>query len=117
MDKNTKDCIEKKVEQILKEFRFSHRSKDHPEECPNYHRQKPCHDIIPEELNCFFCLCPEYDNSKEEGGCFMNNPKGKWFYHPSHQKGRIWDCSDCNYPHKEENIRKYLKALFGLRNN
>jgi len=113
MNEKTKACIEEKVERILKEFRFSHRSKGHPEECPNYPGQKPCHNIPAEKLNCYFCLCPEYDNSREEGGCFRNDPKGKWFYRPN---GRIWDCTNCDYPHKEENIRKYLRALFGLKN-
>ena len=119
MNKRTKECIEEKVERILREFRFSQRSKAHPEECPNYAAQKPCHNIPAEELNCFFCLCPEYDNSKEEGGCLINNPHGKWFYRENpfghHPPGKIWDCSDCDYPHKETNIKKYLRALFGLK--
>ncbi len=116
MNEKTRQCIEEKIERILREFRFSSRSKEHPEECPNYTRQKPCHDIPAGELHCFFCVCPEYDNTSEEGGCCISKPEGKWFYHPSHPKGRIWDCSDCDHPHREENVRKYLGVLFGLIN-
>jgi Zn-finger protein len=118
MNKITRDSIAAHVERILREFSFEHRSKEHPLECPCYATGKPCHSNIPlEEFNCLLCYCPEYDNSSPEGGCRLVNPwgHGKWFKHPSHPTGRIWDCSDCSYQHQTQNVRKYLKMLFGLK--
>ena len=111
-----KKVIEKRIEIILEEFSFKTRKNRNTEECPCYSQNKPCHNLPESELNCFFCLCPEYDSNNEQGGCRADNPegKGKWFYHPELKKGKIWDCSDCTYPHKEENIRKYLSRIFGL---
>jgi Zn-finger protein len=118
MNDLTRRCIAVHVERILAEFSFEHRAREHPEECPCYVLGKPCHDDIPiSDFNCFLCYCPEYDNSISEGGCKLGNPeaKGKPFEHPSHPTGRIWDCSDCIYHHRSENVRKYLKRLFGLK--
>ncbi|MFC1756602.1 cysteine-rich small domain-containing protein [Patescibacteria group bacterium] len=91
----------------LKEYRYENRIKKDPKACPCYKTNAPCHKI--ENLNCFLCYCPEYDTSKKEGGCKRNSPDGKWFYHEKLPKGKIWDCSDCTYPHEEKNIEKYLK--------
>ena len=113
MNDLTKKTFEDKVEIILKEFSFKARRERNSKECPCYSQNKPCHALDEGELNCFFCLCPEYASEKEQGGCRIGNPegKGRWF---SRKKGEIWDCSDCSYPHKEKNIRKYLNRLFGL---
>jgi len=109
-----KKTIEKRVEIILSEFSFKTRQKRNKEECSCYSQNKPCHELTPGRLNCFFCLCPEYDNSKKEGGCKIGNPeeKGKVFNYPG---GTVWDCSNCTYPHRKNNIRKYLNRIFGLR--
>ncbi len=112
----TKRVLERRVEIVLKEFLFATRQKRDITECTCYDENKPCHNIPSDELNCYFCLCPEYDNSKEEGGCKIEDPegKGKWFDRPDLEAGHIWDCSDCTYPHKTENIIKYLNRDFGL---
>ena len=102
-----KDLIEKKIDLILEGWDFEKR-KEKKEECPCF-SSKRCHDIG--ELNCFFCFCPNYDLSKEEGGCKIGNPleKGRWF---SLKEGRIWDCSNCVWPHEKENVKKVLLEIF-----
>lgn len=91
------------IKEILTEFDFENKKKKNPDSCVCYSDGK-CHNL--EKLNCFFCYCPEYETTKAEGGCKINSEKGKWFV-----KGdkKIWDCSDCNYPHKEEFIKKHLR--------
>lgn len=90
----------------LKSWDFEIRSKTHPHECPCYTGQ-PCHKL---PLNCLLCFCPEYDLSKEEGGC-KRKGDGQWFYHPNLPNKKVWDCSNCDWPHKKDNIKKYLKAI------
>jgi Zn-finger protein len=112
MDNLTKICIEKRVQIILEEFNYQKRKKEHLEECP-CNGSSPCHNI--EDLNCFFCYCPWYDLEKLEGGCKKNNPlkKGKWFEREGHSESdRIWDCSNCTYPHEEKVIKDVLTRLF-----
>ena len=92
----------------IEDFSFENRRKKFPNECPCYIENKPCHNMSPKELNCFLCFCPEYDTSKEEGGCKINSKDGKWFFSDKLPKGKIWDCSDCIYPHKKEIVRKYM---------
>lgn len=96
------------IEKTLSEYRYDNRKKSHPAECPLYSMDVKCHNL--ENLNCYLCYCPFYDAKKQEGGCLKDNPysKGKWFEHPNLPKGQIWDCSDCNYPHIEKNIREYM---------
>lgn len=113
MNPTTKKFIELHIDRILKEFRFSNRKEKFPDECPCYVEGK-CHASIPdEELNCFLCFCPEYDYILEEGGCKISNTKGKWYFDKRLPKGKIWDCSDCEHPHREEVVKKYLRRLFG----
>lgn len=118
MHEKAKEIIQKKIQRIIDENKFSKRSKEHPEECPCYSQVplRTCHNTLPDNHNCLWCFCPEYDLTIEEGGCKINNPlgKGKWFFHESFLKGKIWDCSDCSWPHEEENVRKYLMKFFGL---
>jgi Zn-finger protein len=114
-----KELISKRKELIKKEWdhsktdnenlsrwSFESRSKTHPKECPCYSGQ-PCHTG---EVNCFLCFCPEYDLSKEEGGC-KRKGNGKWFFHENLPAGKIWDCSECEWPHRADNIKKHLKQL------
>ena len=105
-----KEAVEKKVVDIVELFSFENMQKTNPNFCPCYGQNKPCHQMG--ELNCFFCYCPQYDNTTEEGGCKLSSTKGKWFVHPSHKTGRVWDCSDCDYPHRKEVVKKYLTKLF-----
>ncbi len=111
MNLKTKQAINAYINKIIQEFNFNNRKLNYKETCPCYAEDKPCHDIDGKDINCFLCYCPEYDNSKNEGDCKINSPKGKWFIHA---EGKIWDCSDCDYPHKEEVVRKHLKKLFGV---
>ncbi|MAG11065.1 hypothetical protein CMI44_02020 [Candidatus Pacearchaeota archaeon] len=108
MNPETKRFIEKHIQWIINEFRFENQKKKNPKKCSCY-REDKCHNI--EQLNCFLCYCPEYDNSVESGGCKINSIKGKWFV--SGDK-KIWDCSDCDYAHRREVVEKYLRKLFRL---
>jgi len=98
------------ISAVISEFRYDNRSVSHPEKCICYREGLPCHDM--ENLNCFLCYCPYYDTEKEEGGCLRDSPDGKWHDSEKLPKGRIWDCSDCDYPHREETVRAYLEAYF-----
>ena len=108
--------IEARIRNLVGEFDFNKRKEKFPNECPCYLENKPCHDIPEENLNCFLCYCPEYNLDLKSGGCKLGNPqgKGKWFHHDSLPEGRIWDCSDCNYPHNREVAEKYFKKMFGV---
>ncbi len=97
------------VNKIVEEYRFEVRSKKNPNECPCY-TSKPCHDMP--DLNCFLCYCPNYDTEKIIGGCKINHPNGKWHYNELLPEKKIFDCSDCTYPHSEIIIKKYLNELF-----
>jgi Zn-finger protein len=55
-----------------------------------------------------------YDSSKEEGGCRVGSSAGKWHANPKKSTGRVWDCSDCDYPHRVENARSHLRMERGL---
>jgi len=100
MNPKTREVIDLKIEAILRDYRFEHRSKERPEECPCYQSHTPCHDLNTKDLNCFFCMCPEYDNSKDVRGCLRKSPQGKWYNNPNLPQGQIWDCSDCDFPHR-----------------
>ncbi len=106
---NARELIERRIKTILDEWDYEKRKIAKPDECPCYSSGK-CHAIS--DLNCFFCFCPNYDLCVEEGGCNLGNPlgKGKWFIRQDGTK--IWDCSDCEYPHKRENVEKMLRENF-----
>ena len=38
--------------------------------------------------------------------------KGKFIFYPNSPTGEIWDCTDCDYPNREEVVRKFLWKLF-----
>lgn len=116
MDELTKKSIDIRIRIIIEEYNFENRKKTHPDECP-CNSLGPCHPI--DELNCFFCYCPWYDSKILEGGCNIENPlgKGKWFYRIHSTSDRIWDCSECTYPHEEKTVRKVLQKLFEGRLN
>lgn len=105
----SKKFIEKHIQRIIEEFDFEKQKIKNPGKCPCYLNGK-CHDI--QDLNCFLCFCPEYDNSKEEGGCKIGSEKGKWFFNEKLPKGKIWDCSDCDYPHRKEVVEGWLKGIW-----
>lgn len=101
------DIIEDRIEKVIDAWDFDKMKEEHPETCVCYEQNKKCHNV--EDLNCFFCYCPNYDRSVKEGGCKINSPKGKYI---DNHKGKIWDCSDCDLPHKKENAIKLLEGLF-----
>jgi Zn-finger protein len=103
MHEFAKKLIEERIDKLISEWNFEVRKKYHPKECTCYSQDKKCHNI--KDLNCLFCLCPHYYLNVEEGGCKINSSKGKFIDTPN---GKIWDCSDCYFLHKPENIKKYL---------
>jgi Zn-finger protein len=112
MDKFTEKCIDKRIDILVKEYNFNNRNGKHEIECPCY-KTGPCHDI--KDLNCFFCYCPGYNTDFLEGACNFGNPQGNGFYFErlGHEvSDEIWDCSDCTWPHKEKNVREYLRKFF-----
>lgn len=95
---------------LIEEWDFEKRKGTHPEECICYTQNKKCHNI--ENLNCLFCYCPNYDMSVKEGTCRISSVKVK--YVDKHEK-KILDCTDCDFPHKKENIKKILiENLYNL---
>ncbi len=115
MNFQTKKFIEEHIDKIIKEFGFYNRKLKNSEECICYKEGKPCHNISEDELNCFLCYCPEYRIDIEEGGCKINSPGGKWLINEKLPVGKIWDCSDCEIPHREEIVRKKLGEVFGVQ--
>lgn len=113
-----RNLIKARIERLVAPYDFSIRSKTHPDECPCYKTGKTCHPDNREELNCFFCFCPDYDLSKQEGGCLKGNPEstGRFYKNLNIQNPnkRIWDCTHCHYPHKKENITECLEMLFKI---
>ena len=130
-----KKLIEARIKNLLNEFDFAERKEKFQNKCPCYLENKPCHEIPEDKLNCFLCYCPEYntENKKfsvsqtprtqgvrdtriEIGGCNLGNPqgKGKWFHHEALPEGRIWDCSDCSYPHDKKVAEEYFKKIFNV---
>lgn len=117
MHDKAKTLINIRIEKILEEYSFEKRKDNNLEECPCYISKKPCHET--EGLNCLLCYCPAYDLSTEQGGCTIGNPQKKGYFleHDSFPSGKIWDCSNCDYPHREENIKVYLEKIFGINQN
>ncbi len=99
---------------IIQGTSFKNRSKKYPDKCPYYQIGKSCHPEI-KDLNCFLCACPNYNSEILEGECKIQGPKGKWFYHPSLPKGKIWDCSNCHINHSPKEVENYLREK--LRKN
>lgn len=102
------EIIIENIPKIIRETSFEIRSKKFPDKCPYYKTGKSCHPEI-KDLNCFLCACPQYEPEKIDGGCKINSKKGKWTYHPNLPKGKVWDCSDCNYYHTPSSVEKFLK--------
>lgn len=101
------EIINKKNEEVIDTYDFENQKKINPNGCELYPTNKKCHEI--EKLNCFFCLCPNYDRGVKEGACKIDNPKGKYI---DASEGKILDCSNCDFPHSKENAVKLLEKLF-----
>jgi Zn-finger protein len=64
--------------------------------CPYF----PCHKTLED---CTFCYCPFYPcNNPIFGGKLITSKK---------TGEKVWDCSDCELPHKKKNAEKILKWL------
>ncbi len=105
--------IELKVENIhaiINETSFAVRSVKYPDKCPYYKQSPPkhCHSEL-RDLNCFLCACPDYKNTRTEGGCRIDLPFGKWYHHPDLPRKKIWDCTDCCIPHIPKYVENYLR--------
>jgi len=108
------------LSQAISEYDYNTRRVNLPNWCPLYAKNTPCHTMKNmERFNCLECYCLYYDTDNVEGGCLTNNfdnpddklrnmIKGKWHYHPNFPTGRIWDCSDCTFPHDKNNLTKYF---------
>jgi len=105
--------LENHINQIIKEYNYETRSTNHPAECMCYKQKIPCHDM--DNLNCFLCYCPNYDTDNQEGGCLIDNPNGKWTYSKKLPSKKIWDCSNCEYPHLENNVKTHLNKIFNIK--
>ena len=111
--KLSREIISKRIDSLIEEYDFESRKKSHSEECICYKQNKKCHNL--EKLNCFFCFCPHYDIEKEKGGCKINSSKGKYIKQGDKE---IFDCSNCDYPHKRNNVKEELiKRLYGKEYN
>lgn len=60
----------------------------------------PCHKEI-ENMNCLFCYCPLYARE---------NCPGNYKYIDIHGT-QIKECTDCTFPHREENYETIIKLL------
>ena len=96
------------INKIIEETSFKVRSKKHPEYCPYYPKNTPCHPSI-RDFNCLLCACPEYDSSTEQGGCRARSRKGNYFSHPKLKQERVWDCTYCNRYHSPKYIKEFLE--------
>lgn len=115
------------VHKIVDFMSYENQSKLHPEDCPCYVDREdrpagPCHNG-PSDFNCFLCACPYYntdgsdENGEFVGGCKIGHSSGKWFYGKTEPIKKVWDCSDCTWPHQRRaaenhlsrNVEKYAK--------
>jgi Zn-finger protein len=98
------------IHSIIKETSFAVRSQKYPDKCPYYQENPPkhCHPEL-RDLNCLLCACPDYENTKTKGGCKLDLPLGKWYYHQALAKKKIWDCTDCPIPHIPKYVEDYLR--------
>jgi Zn-finger protein len=92
---------------IIEVMDSTERMKRHPERCTNWR----CHKQL-EEINCFFCACPHYDNSKEKGGCKINSKRGFFYKSLKDQTEVIWDCNTCTAYHGRISASNYLRKNF-----
>ncbi len=99
--------------ELIKYFRFDNMVKHEPDFCPLYAKNKKCHDN--EELNCYFCACPNF-RFKDEGfetieertlfsTCNIDSKDGSQYISDTaiHQ-----NCAGCFVPHSEAYIKKHF---------
>ena len=101
-------------DELIDYFDFDNMVKHEIDFCPLYKDNKKCHDI--EELNCYFCACPNFRVDSKKSFCNIDSKDGgtiktKDFIHQ--------DCSKCSVPHSKEYVRKHFsrdweKVLKGI---
>lgn len=96
------------IPRIIEHMSFKTRSKRNPDRCTLYLKGISCHPEI-KELNCLLCACPHYDTSKEEGGCKVNNSRGKFYTSQKNPAIKVWDCSNCIAYHSPESVELFLE--------
>lgn len=91
-------------DELIEYFDFDNMVQNEPDFCILYKENKKCHDI--DELNCYFCACPNFRLANEKSFCAIDSKDGGSIESPDgfvHQ-----DCSKCSVPHKT----KYIKSKF-----
>jgi len=96
------------IPKIIEYMSFKERSKRNPERCTLYVRGISCHPKV-KDLNCLLCACPQYDSSREEGGCRINCARGFCYSSKFHPDIRVWDCSNCKAYHRPDSVRLFLE--------
>ncbi len=103
-------------DEILEYFLYPNMSKKEPDFCILYSRDEVCHSLPREQLNCFGCYCPYFEMIVWNDG--MNDIKGRCAIGSEYMTiftasngEHILDCSNCWFPHREEEIRKSLKKV------
>lgn len=71
----------------------------------------PCHDTDKLQ-SCTFCYCWLYPCEDETKGKWLisKNRLGKGLGRKTYTR-KIWDCSNCTYPHNKERIDKIYDFL------
>jgi Zn-finger protein len=89
-------------DEVIKYFDFENMKKEEPEFCPLYKDNQKCHDT--QNLNCYFCACPEFKVDDTKSFCIINSKYGST---TKDKNGFIHqDCSSCLIPHNEKYIKK-----------
>lgn len=110
------------IAEITKKFSFKNMQTEYPEFCPMFTKDKPCHEMPPEELNCYNCYCPDYKleitfdeekNLYKLGICSIKSKFG--FYKLTKTRNEnpknylILNCINCKIPHSKIFTKKILE--------
>lgn len=109
------------IDEIVEKFFFKNMRQDYADFCALYAENKLCHKLEPNTLNCFGCLCPNYNLDivlDEEtglykiGACRINSKLG--YYKRTKTMGEypkafiVLTCIDCTVPHYKASAKKYI---------
>ena len=85
---------------IIKYFDFDNMVKEENNFCILYKKNKKCHDI--ENLNCYFCGCPNFRIGDSKSYCSIDSKDGGTI---TAKNGFIHqDCTKCTVPHTTDYI-------------
>ena len=91
-------------DEVIDYFDFENMKIKEKEFCVLYEKNQKCHDI--ENLNCYFCACPNFRIDSLKSSCDINSKDGGSI---KSKNGFIHqDCSGCIVPH----TKKYVKQNF-----